>query len=385
MIIIHICLFISQTHPNKNLNLNVGGIASQILQLLPSYEKIKNLHISIITKYSEYEPISNRVKIYKVHRFERFFLDTIYYIIKSFFQILKIHKKKPINVINTHQLSIDLISPILVRMLFKIPILMKLPLDFESIIRDSSYGTVKLKLYRYSWFKFLRRFVLKRINFIRSINELMVKQLRDRNYQIERILRIPNGINSKDFIDIKKDKREEVHFGYVGRLMKFKNLRFLIKVFQEYLAKYPNDKLYIYGRGPEIIFIQDFISGNNLEKNIILCGYRKEKEKIYKNIDVLIDPALAQGISNANLEAMCTGTLLIASNVQGNIDLVKHRITGLLFNAYNEKDLLKQLFTFKNDKNLVQEVIINAKKEVITNYDIDVVTNKIYKFLKSRL
>jgi glycosyltransferase involved in cell wall biosynthesis len=240
-------------------------------------------------------------------------------------------------------------------------------------------------LYRYSWFKFLRRFVLKRIDFIRSINELIFKQLRDINYQIERILRIPNGINSKDFIGIEKDKREEVHFGYVGRLMKFKNLRFLIKVFQEYLAKYPNDKLYIYGRGPEINFIQDFIYENNLEKNIILCGYEKEKEKIYKNIDVLIDPALAQGISNANLEAMCTGTFLIASNVQGNIDLVKHRITGLLFNTYNEKDLLKQLFTFKNDKKLVQEVIINAKKEVITNYDIDVVTNKIYKFLKSRL
>jgi len=187
------------------------------------------------------------------------------------------------------------------------------------------------------------------------------------------------------FIDIKKDKREEVHFGYVRRLMKFKNLRFLIKVFQEFLVKYPNDRLYIYGRGPEINFIQDFISGNNLEKNIFLCGYEKEKEKIYKNIDVLIDPALAQGISNANLEAMCTGTFLIASNVRGNIDLVKHRITGLSFNTYNEKDLLKQLFTFKNDKKLVQEIIINAKKEIITNYDIDVVANKIYKFLNSRL
>ena len=179
MVIIHICLFISHTHPNKNLNLNVGGIGNQILQLLPSYEKIKDLHISIITQYSEYEPLSNRVKIYKVHKFESFILDTIYYIIKSFFQVLKIHKEKPINVLNTHQLSIILISPILIRMLFKIPILMKLPLDFKSIIRDSSYGTVKLKLYRYSWFKFLGRFVLKRIDFIRSINELMVKQLRE--------------------------------------------------------------------------------------------------------------------------------------------------------------------------------------------------------------
>lgn len=385
MIIFHICLFISNTHPIKKRNLNVGGIANQILQLLPSYEKIKDLHISIVTQYSEYKPISNRVKIYEVHKFENFILDTIYYIIKSFFQILKIQKKTPINVLNTHELSIVIISPILIRMLFKIPLLMKLPIDITSAIRDSSYRTVKLKVYRYSWLKFLRRFILKRIDFIRPINELMVKQLRERNYPIERMLRIPNGINSKNFIGIEKDKREEIHFGYVGRLIKFKNLRFMVKVFQEYLSKYPNDILYIYGRGSEKNYIQDFISGNKLENNIILRGYEKRKEKIYKNIDVLIDPALAQGLSNANLEAMYTGTFLIASNVQGNKDIVKHRITGLLFNPFNEKDLLKQLFIFKNDKKLVQEVIINAKKEVITNYDIDVVANKIYTFLKSRL
>ena len=190
MIIFHICLFISNTHPIKKRNLNVGGIANQILQLLPSYEKIKDLHISIVTQYSEYKPISNRVKIYEVHNFENFILDTIYYIIKSFFQILKIHKKTPINVLNTHQLSIVLISPILVRMLFKIPILMKLPLDFESVIRDSSYGTVKLKLYRYSWLNFLKRFILEKIDFIRTINEQMARQLININYENERILRI---------------------------------------------------------------------------------------------------------------------------------------------------------------------------------------------------
>ncbi|MFX0139710.1 MAG: glycosyltransferase, partial [Candidatus Hodarchaeota archaeon] len=106
----------------------------------------------------------------------------------------------------------------------------------------------------------------------------------------------------------------------------------------------PHDKLFLYGEAPYEKFILRFIRKNNLTNKIILCGYEKDKRKIYSNIDVLIDPAFAQGISNSNLEAMCTNTLVIASNVYGNRDLIKHKISGLLFNPYIHKSLLKQLY-----------------------------------------
>ena len=40
MIPINLCIIISNTHENNELNLPVGGVANQVLQLLPSYEKI---------------------------------------------------------------------------------------------------------------------------------------------------------------------------------------------------------------------------------------------------------------------------------------------------------------------------------------------------------
>ena len=122
-----------------------------------------------------------------------------------------------------------------------------------------------------------------------------------------------------------------------------------------------------------------------MENNIILKGYVKDKKKIYSNIDVLINSSFGEGISNVILEAMSTKTLVIASNVEGNKDLIIHKETGLLFNPYKKKALLNQLNYFKKNDDLVQQIIKNAENEIILNYDIEVIALKIYKFIKSNL
>jgi len=318
----HICFFIENIHPNPRYNLKVGGISNQILQLLPSYEKINDLEITIVTKYSEYNPKTNRVNVHIISKFRNYFLNSIYFIIKSFFKIIKIHKKKPIDIINIHTFSNILIIPFMLRIFFKIPILMKIPIDLSSYLANASklsWFEIRAKMINIIWFYLFKIVILKRVDFIRAINELIYKQLIKLNYHKNNILKIPNGIFFNYFKAIKKIEHEGTHFGYVGRLVKFKNLRSMLDVFKTFFTEYNKDKLFIYGEGPEKDYIQNFIKRNNLVNNIFLMGYEKEKKKIYSNLDIVIDSALAQGISNTNLEAMSTKTLVIASNVSGNI------------------------------------------------------------------
>lgn len=387
MIYIHFCFFVEKTHQKKHLYLRVGGVANQLLQLLPSYEKIDDLNISIVTKYTEYKPISKRVKIHEIQKFNVSAIDTIYFMVKSFFRLIKIHKKETINIIDVNGYSIIILSPLLIRLLFKIPILMKLPIDFRSFIKQYymiEKQKIRVKMISYSWVKFFKKFLLKKINFIRSLNEIMYNDLINLKFPKERILKIPNGIDCKTFINVQKIKHEETIFGYVGRLTEFKNLRFLLKVFKTHLILYPKDELFIYGLGSEVRYIEDFIKENKLNNNIIYHGFEKNKLKIYPNIDVLVDPALGQGISNTNLEAMITKTFLIASNVHGNRDLVKHQLTGLLFNPYKEDDLLSQLKFYKEkQEDVINNILNNAKNEIMQKYDIDTITNNVIKFIKA--
>ena len=384
----HICIFVENTHPKKILGLNVGGISNQILLLLSSYEKINDLRISIVTKYSEFKPISNRINIFQLYKYRNYIIDTLHFIIKSFYVILNIHKKDPIDVINIHTHANIIFSPFLIRLLFKIPILMKIPLDYTSYIRQielTQKNKLKAKLINFSWFKFFCKFIIRKISWIRILNEKMFEDLLELKYPEKNILKIPNGINSKSYIGIKKIRHKDTHYGYVGRLTEFKNLGFLLKVFKNYLNYYPNDKLFIYGKGSEESSITEFIKTNNISKNIIFSGFEKNKTKIYSNLDVIIDPALGQGLSNTNLEAFCTKTFVIASNVYGNRELIKHRVTGLLFNPVKEEDLLNQLKFYKKNNMLVKQILNNAYEKILQKYDIDTITTSINKFLKKSI
>lgn len=384
----HICLILGNTHPNKKLRLNVGGIANQVLLLLHSYEKNEDINVSLITKYSEYRPASDKIKIYQIHKFNNFILNEIHFNIKSFMTLLKIHKREPIHILNIHHFTIFKIVPIIIRLFFKIPILMKMPTDFPNYIRNiaaQKSHNFFLKIYSYSWLKFFKKFILKKIDYIRAINDQILNNLIDMNYPRDRILKLPNGISLEKDNSIKKTQRNHINYGFVGRLTGVKNLRFLIRNFKKYFTLYPFDKLHIYGEGPEAKWISQFINIHNLNENIILWGFQRDKSQIFSNIDVLINASFTEGISNSILEAFSTKTFVIASNVSGNKELIKDKITGLIFNPYSGEDLLKQLLTYKGNKIPLETVIENARNEILNIYDIDLITKKIYQFLISKM
>ncbi len=383
----HICFFLEKTHQNDKLRLFAGGIENQILQLLTSYEKIRGLDLSIITEYSEYKPLTNKVNIYQFNRFNNYILDSFYFYLKSFIKLIKLHKKKRIDIINVHTYSYVILIPLIFRLIFRVPIIMKIPIDFKSHLRQTYLlEQYKSKLINYSWYIFFRKFLIRKIDFIRAINDLIYRDLVDFDFPEERILKITNGIESKEFLNqISKKEHEGTNFAFVGRLTGFKNLRFLLNVFKIYLSKFPEDKLFFYGTGPEEKFIKNFTKVHKLHKNIILCGFINDKTEIYSNLDVIIDPALAQGISNTNLEAMCSKTLLIVSDVPGNKTLIKDQFNGLLFNPHRKTDLLNKLFFFKENKGLVLKMVKNAENEITSIYDVNIITDKIHKLLTSLL
>ncbi len=365
-----------------------GGIQNQLLLLLPSFERIEPLKITLITKYTEYEPFTKRTTIFQLHKLKSYRLDTISFILKSFFRLIKVHKKERINIIYLSGHDNHIISPFIFRVIFKVPILMKMPTDYENYIRIvhlTEKQNFMAKLINYSWFKFYKWFVLKRLNFMRPINQKMYEDLINLNFPRKRILKLSNGIESKRFIGLKKKRHSGINFGFVGRLTKIKNLHFLLQVFKQYFSKYPEDKLLIYGEGPEKDIILRFIHHYNLNENVLLIGFEKQKEEIYPNLDVLINSSYGEGISNVILEAMATRTFVIASKVQGNTDLIEHGVTGLLYDLNIENDLLKQLNYYKNNSELVNQILDNALEEIKLNYDIEVISNKMYRFLKSNL
>ena len=160
-----LAIYIEHTHPNEKLDLPFGGIQTQLLELLPEYQKFKNLKISLITRYSEYQSNSNSFKIHQINRFSGSVLGKVYFYLVSFFKMVKIHKIEHIDLINTHTYSYSVITPFLLRFFFKIPILMKIPIDFRSHIKDvflMKKNTTLKKFVCYSWLKLFQKYLIKK-------------------------------------------------------------------------------------------------------------------------------------------------------------------------------------------------------------------------------
>ena len=187
----------------------------------------------------------------------------------------------------------------------------------------------------------------------------------------EKIIYSDNGMNLDLFKDIEKLRSNKIRFGFIGTLIPAKGAHVLIKAFN----KVKNNKavLKIYGKAPVNNFIFNYynrirrMAGNNENIKFVGTFDNKDVAKIFEEIDVLIFSSVWDENSPLVLhEAILTKTPVLASEVGGVRELIKHDQNGFLFCAGDDNGL--SLLIKKVIKN--PEIIENLKKDVISIKDM---------------
>jgi glycosyltransferase involved in cell wall biosynthesis len=126
-------------------------------------------------------------------------------------------------------------------------------------------------------------------------------------------------------------ERPCVTVGVVCALRAEKGLHTLMEGFARAKAEYPDARLLFVGSG---------IEKEGLEKQASELGVRdachfepsaKDVTPWLRAIDIFVLPSLSEALSNSLMEAMACGCCVVASNVGGNPELVRHGENGLLF------------------------------------------------------
>lgn len=94
-----------------------------------------------------------------------------------------------------------------------------------------------------------------------------------------------------------------------------KNVKTLIKAFQEYKSKYNMDCFLVIIGKPWLGYSDDSVTYEN-SNNIVYTGYVEDKElvSLYNGAEIFVFPSLYEGFGLPALEAMACGTPVIASN-----------------------------------------------------------------------
>ena len=174
---------------------------------------------------------------------------------------------------------------------------------------------------------------------------------------------IPNGIDLSSF-EQESDRRFDKQVIYAGRLSKEKGTETLLKI----CNNLDDDvDLLIVGEGPEQ---EKFMNIDSKKKNIHYLGFQNHEKTIslIKGSDILIQPSLSEGISTTLLEAMACKTCISASNVGGNLELIKNQESGILIEPTNDKLFNESINYLIQDKPL-REKLSESAFDKIKQYD----------------
>lgn len=105
-----------------------------------------------------------------------------------------------------------------------------------------------------------------------------------------------------------------------------------------------------------------------LEKRVVFTGFRSDAVRFLKTFDVLVLPSLVEGMPRCIMEAMAAGLPVVASDIPGNRDLVKHGETGLLFISGDYNDLSKKILYVMRNPAEAENLTRKAKERVAREF-----------------
>ena len=209
----------------------------------------------------------------------------------------------------------------------------------------------------------------------------------------EKILLIPNGVNTKRFgtsrnLALRQEfgiGTDEFLVGCIGRLDPVKNHAGLLRAVERLSLEGLPVRLLIVGDGPERIRLEQQIMNLSAEPRPILSGSRSDIERVYGIFDLFVLNSLAEGMSNTLLEAMASGVPIVCTAVGGNVELVSDGVSGKLVPVADDLALVQAIRLLVTNRDLGYSFGNEAKKFVCQNHSLPAMVQKYLQLYDSLL
>ena len=163
----------------------------------------------------------------------------------------------------------------------------------------------------------------------------------------------------------------EFVIGCVGQFTSEKGQEFLIQAYTEILDKYPDCRLALVGDGDLYWKFQKLLERLGLGHSVILTGFVSDLDTLLPAVDLLVHPALIEGLGSVLLKGMANRIPICASSTGGIPELVIEGETGFLFPPGNPKGLAQAVFRARQAPVLANQQVERALSRVRSNFLAD--------------
>lgn len=171
------------------------------------------------------------------------------------------------------------------------------------------------------------------------------------------------GVEVERYANAAPASREELglHAGAkvvvcVGEFTANKNHLLLLRAWREVVREVPEARLLLVGDGALRERVQSWLREVGLGESVSLLGFRRDVPNLLALADVFALTSKREGLPRAVMEAMAAGKPVVATDVRGSRDLVRHGENGFLVPPDGPGVLARYLVRLLKDSTLAREM-----------------------------
>ena len=201
--------------------------------------------------------------------------------------------------------------------------------------------------------KMLTRYAYKNAHLI-ACGEMVKRNLVD-VFGLTNVSVIHNAVSAFDYNTAEDDlllkklrEQGNILVGNIGRLSEQKGMRYFIQAVPSIVQSQPNMRFFVVGSGEEEGTLRQLSNDLGIEKYIIFTGYRVDIQNFMRQMDLIVLSSLWEGLPLTPIEAFSVSKTIIATTVDGTVEIVKDEENGLLIEPRNPELLAEKILWIIN-------------------------------------
>ncbi|MFT5334040.1 MAG: PEP-CTERM/exosortase A-associated glycosyltransferase [Halioglobus sp.] len=274
-----------------------------------------------------------------------------------------IERERP-DVLHAHSPALNGLAALRANKKFGLPVVYECRAFWEDAAVD--HGTSKEHGLRYRLTRALETRVFKRADAVTTICEGLRRDIVDRGLLESKVTVIPNAVDI-DHFQVNERVNETLAgqlglsnttvLGFIGSFYAYEGIPLLLDALPKMIAGNSKIRLLLVGGGPQEALIKKKVVELGLQDVVVMTGRvpHADVQEYYNLVDIFVYPRLSMRLTDLvtplkPLEAMAQGKLVVASDVGGHHELIRHGENGSLFKADCVESLALSVADMLRDK-----------------------------------
>lgn len=172
--------------------------------------------------------------------------------------------------------------------------------------------------------------------------------------------------------------------GVIAQMIPRKGHRYLLEIAPKLRSLFPDLKIIFFGQGPLRENLEKYVSEHTLSEIITFAGFRKDMPKILPCLDLVVHPALMEGLGVSLLQAAAAGVPIVGARAGGIPEIVRDGVNGYLVEPGNVEQLYDAVSKLLENPVLAQQFGVAGRNVVLHYFSMPTMVEKyvnIYKQL----